>query len=102
MSVLTANSRRDLEIHRYPAPLYLIAPVIALVLQALLPRLAQCFLDGRAPARIQHSVAEMISQRVAALALCLLRFAPCCHSVFRPGPPQSHPGHVYRRAGGHL
>src|SRR6202049_4383968 len=35
----------------------------------LLPRLAQCFLDGRAPARIQHSVAEMISQRVAALAL---------------------------------
>lgn len=39
MSVLTANSRRDLEIHRYPAPLYLIVPVIALVLQALLPRL---------------------------------------------------------------
>ncbi len=38
MSVLTANSRRDLEIHRYPAPLYLIVPVIALVLQAILPR----------------------------------------------------------------
>src|SRR6202171_2320037 len=35
----------------------------------VLPRLAQCFLDGRAPARVQHSVAEMISQRVAALAL---------------------------------
>ncbi len=35
----------------------------------LLPRLAQCFLDRRAPARIQHSVAEMISQRVAAFAL---------------------------------
>ena len=35
----------------------------------LLPRLARCFLDGRAPARIQHSVEEMISQRVAALAL---------------------------------
>jgi Transposase DDE domain group 1 len=35
----------------------------------LLPRLAACFLDGRAPARVQHSVAEMISQRVAALAL---------------------------------
>ena len=35
----------------------------------LLPRLAQCFLDGRAPARIRHSVAEMISQRVSALAL---------------------------------
>jgi len=39
MSVLTANSRRDLEVHRYPAPLYLAAPIIALVLQALLPRL---------------------------------------------------------------
>lgn len=39
MSVLTANSRRDLEIHRYPAPLYLAAPIVALVLQALLPRL---------------------------------------------------------------
>jgi rod shape-determining protein MreD len=38
MSVLMANSRRDLEIHRYPAPLYVIAPVVALVLQALLPR----------------------------------------------------------------
>jgi hypothetical protein len=35
----------------------------------LLPRLAQCFLDGRAPARVQHSVVEMISQRVSALAL---------------------------------
>ena len=35
----------------------------------LLPRLAQCFLDGRDPDRIQHSVAEMISQRVYALAL---------------------------------
>jgi rod shape-determining protein MreD len=38
MSVLTANTRRDLEIHRYPAPLYLAAPLLALVLQALLPR----------------------------------------------------------------
>ena len=35
---LTANSRRDLEIHSYPAALYLIVPVGALVLQALLPR----------------------------------------------------------------
>jgi DDE family transposase len=35
----------------------------------LLPRLAQCFLDGRESSRIQHSVAEMISQRVSALAL---------------------------------
>ena len=38
MSVLMANTRRDLEIHRYPAPLYVIAPVVALVLQALMPR----------------------------------------------------------------
>ena len=38
MSVLTANSRRELEIHRYPAPLYLLVPVAALVLQALLSR----------------------------------------------------------------
>ena len=29
----------------------------------LLPRLAQCFLDGRDPARIEHSVAEMVAQR---------------------------------------
>jgi Transposase DDE domain group 1 len=35
----------------------------------LLPRLAQCFLDGRDPARIEHSVAEMVSQRVYGLAL---------------------------------
>lgn len=38
MSVLMANSRRDLEIHRYPAPLYLITMVLALVLQVMLPR----------------------------------------------------------------
>jgi Transposase DDE domain group 1 len=35
----------------------------------LLPRLAQCFLDGRAQERVQHSVREMISQRVYGLAL---------------------------------
>jgi Transposase DDE domain group 1 len=35
----------------------------------LLPRLAACFLDGRDPARVQHSVGEMLSQRVTALAL---------------------------------
>jgi hypothetical protein len=35
----------------------------------LLPRLAQSFLDGRDPARIQHTVAEMVSQRVYGLAL---------------------------------
>ena len=28
----------------------------------LLPRLARCFLDGREPGRVQHSVAETISQ----------------------------------------
>jgi hypothetical protein len=35
----------------------------------LLDRLATCFLDGRDPARIQHSIAELISQRVYGLAL---------------------------------
>ncbi|HEX4284780.1 MAG TPA: rod shape-determining protein MreD [Terracidiphilus sp.] len=39
MSVLTADSRRDLEIHRYPVYLYGVAPLIALVLQAWLPRM---------------------------------------------------------------
>src|ERR1700704_7135882 len=35
----------------------------------LLPRLAQCFLDGRNQALVEHSVAEMVSQRVYGLAL---------------------------------
>lgn len=35
----------------------------------LLGRLGQCFLDGRDPARVRHSVAEMVSQRVYGLAL---------------------------------
>lgn len=38
MPVTMADSRRDIEIHRYPAPLYLFAIVAALVLQAMLPR----------------------------------------------------------------
>jgi hypothetical protein len=36
---------------------------------SLLPRLAACFQDGRDPARIEHSVEQMLSQRVYALAL---------------------------------
>ena len=35
----------------------------------LLPRLAECFLDGRDPDRVEHSVQEMVSQRVYGLAL---------------------------------
>lgn len=35
----------------------------------LLARLAECFLDGRDPARVQHTVAEMLAQRVYGLAL---------------------------------
>jgi len=35
----------------------------------LLPRLAECFLDGRQQERVEHSVQEMISQRVYGLAL---------------------------------
>jgi hypothetical protein len=30
----------------------------------LLPRLAQCFLDGRNPELVEHSVLQMLSQRV--------------------------------------
>jgi hypothetical protein len=35
----------------------------------LLPRLAECFLDGRNPEQVEHSVVEMLSQRVYGLAL---------------------------------
>ena len=35
----------------------------------LLPRLAGCFLDGRDQAMIDHSVLEMLSQRIYGLAL---------------------------------
>ncbi|MGA2635878.1 MAG: rod shape-determining protein MreD [Terracidiphilus sp.] len=39
MSVLGADFRRDMEIHRYPVLVYVMAPLVALVLQAWLPRL---------------------------------------------------------------
>jgi hypothetical protein len=35
----------------------------------LLPRMAGCFLDGRNQARIDHSILEMLSQRIYGLAL---------------------------------
>jgi hypothetical protein len=35
----------------------------------LLPRLAACFLDGRNQEQVEHSIAEMLSQRVYGLAL---------------------------------
>jgi Transposase DDE domain group 1 len=35
----------------------------------LLPRLAACFTDGREPGRIEHTVEQLLSQRVYALAL---------------------------------
>jgi rod shape-determining protein MreD len=38
MSVLGANFRRDLDIRRYPMLIYVLAPLVALVLQAWLPR----------------------------------------------------------------
>lgn len=38
MPALMANSRRDLEIHRYPVFLYLLVTVLALVLQVMVPR----------------------------------------------------------------
>ena len=38
MSVLGANFRRDMEIRRYPLLVYALVPLVALVLQAWLPR----------------------------------------------------------------
>src|SRR5207302_5387925 len=35
----------------------------------LLPRLAECFLDGRNQNQVEHSVEEMLSQRIYGLAL---------------------------------
>jgi hypothetical protein len=35
----------------------------------LLPRLSECFLDGRSPLLVKHSVAQMMAQRVYGLAL---------------------------------
>ncbi len=35
----------------------------------LLPRLAECFLDGRNQALVDHSILEMLSQRIYGLAL---------------------------------
>jgi rod shape-determining protein MreD len=39
MSLMSADFRRDIEIHRYPLLVYGLVPVISLVLQAWLPRL---------------------------------------------------------------
>jgi rod shape-determining protein MreD len=39
MSVLASNMRRDMEIRRYPVLVYTLVPLVALVLQAWLPRL---------------------------------------------------------------
>lgn len=36
---------------------------------SLLPRLAECFLDGRSPLLVEHSVEQLVSQRVYGLAL---------------------------------
>jgi hypothetical protein len=35
----------------------------------LLPRLAECFLDGRSPVLVEHTVEQLVSQRVYGLAL---------------------------------
>src|SRR2546430_10889126 len=35
----------------------------------LLPRLAECFLDGRNQAQVEHTILEMLSQRIYGLAL---------------------------------
>lgn len=38
MSVLSADARREFEIHRYPVLIYALVPVLAVVLQAWVPR----------------------------------------------------------------
>jgi len=40
MSLLAAESRRDFEIHRFPLLAYVLVPLVSLVLQAWLPRVA--------------------------------------------------------------
>src|SRR2546425_10592944 len=35
----------------------------------LLPRFAECFLDGRSPLLVEHTVEQLVSQRVYGLAL---------------------------------
>src|SRR5271157_348607 len=35
----------------------------------ILSRLAECFLDGRNPVQVEHTIQEMLSQRVYGLAL---------------------------------
>ena len=39
MAILGADFRRDLGIRRYPMLVYILAPLVAVVLQAFLPRL---------------------------------------------------------------
>ncbi len=39
MALLGADARRDFEIHRYPLLIYALVPLVALVLQAWLPRI---------------------------------------------------------------
>jgi rod shape-determining protein MreD len=39
MALLGADTRRDMEIHRYPVLVYALVPLISLVLQAWLPRI---------------------------------------------------------------
>ena len=43
MSVLSADARREIEIHRYPVLVYALVPVLAIVLQAWLPRVLGWF-----------------------------------------------------------
>jgi rod shape-determining protein MreD len=43
MSLLSADTRRDLEIHRYPLIVYVLVPLTALVLQAWLPHVLHRF-----------------------------------------------------------
>ena len=48
MSLLGADHRRDLEIHRYPLIAYVLVPLVALVLQSWLPRALGLWLPASA------------------------------------------------------
>ena len=76
MSVLGADFRRDLEIRRYPVLVYALAPLVALVLQAWLPRVLW-----------NHVLFD--------LPLVVT-------DLFCPGPPKPHPGHADGRRHGTL
>src|ERR1700677_226640 len=63
----------------------------------LLPRLAECFLDGRNQILVEHSILEMLSQRVYGLALGYEGHQRSRATAQRPG--LRHPGRAGEAGG---